>query len=431
MACHVDTPVTSLLVWVATGLLALAGALTYAELSAMMPRSGGEYVFIREAYGRLWGFLYGWMRFFVGTTGGQAALAAGFAIFLNVASGGALGSWHSTLFLPGGLTLEITAIEVVAIAAIATVTLVNCAAVSVSGTVGIVFTVLKLVLVLGVGLAAFLLADGSWLHMTMSGAAGTCEGVEAASRGGVAGFGAAMMAALWAYNGWNEVTYVAGEVRNPSRTLPLALIGGVLALIGVYVFVNAAYAYVLTPVEIASVPASSAVASEVMARVIGPGVAGLMAAVLAISVFSALHMATLVGARVPHAMAEDGLFFKALAPVSPRTRVPVRALVAQGVWASVLILSGSFDTLTNYSIFAILIFVGLATASVFVFRRRSPDADRPYRTWGYPVVPALVLLVTGWLILNTLMTMPYESFGGLAFLALGLPAYWWFTGNRA
>jgi APA family basic amino acid/polyamine antiporter len=431
MACHVDTPVTSLLVWVATGLLALAGALTYAELSAMMPRSGGEYVFIREAYGRLWGFLYGWMRFFVGTTGGQAALAAGFAIFLNVASGGALGSWHSTLFLPGGLTLEITAIEVVAIAAIATVTLVNSAAVSVSGTVGIVFTVLKLVLVLGVGLAAFLLADGSWLHMTMSGAAGTCEGVEAASRGGVAGFGAAMMAALWAYNGWNEVTYVAGEVRNPSRTLPLALIGGVLALIGVYVFVNAAYAYVLTPVEIASVPASSAVASEVMARVIGPGVAGLMAAVLAISVFSALHMATLVGARVPHAMAEDGLFFKALAPVSPRTRVPVRALVAQGVWASVLILSGSFDTLTNYSIFAILIFVGLATASVFVFRRRSPDADRPYRTWGYPVVPALVLLVTGWLILNTLMTMPYESFGGLAFLALGLPAYWWFTRNRA
>jgi APA family basic amino acid/polyamine antiporter len=431
MACHVDTPVTSLLVWVATGLLALAGALTYAELSAMMPRSGGEYVFIREAYGRLWGFLYGWMRFFVGTTGGQAALAAGFAIFLNVASGGALGSWHSTLFLPGGLTLEITAIEVVAIAAIATVTLVNCAAVSVSGTVGIVFTVLKLVLVLGVGLAAFLLADGSWLHMTMSGAAGTCEGVEAASRGGVAGFGAAMMAALWAYNGWNEVTYVAGEVRNPSRTLPLALIGGVLALIGVYVFVNAAYAYVLTPVEIASVPASSAVASDVMARVIGPGVAGLMAAVLAISVFSALHMATLVGARVPHAMAEDGLFFKALAPVSPRTRVPVRALVAQGAWASVLILSGSFDTLTNYSIFAILIFVGLATASVFVFRRRRPDADRPYRTWGYPVVRALVLLVTGWLILNTLMTMPYESFGGLAFLALGLPAYWWFTGNRA
>jgi APA family basic amino acid/polyamine antiporter len=156
-----------------------------------------------------------------------------------------------------------------------------------------------------------------------------------------------------------------------------------------------------------------------------------MAAVLAISVFSALHMATLVGARVPHAMAEDGLFFKALAPVSPRTRVPVRALVAQGAWASVLILSGSFDTLTNYSIFAILIFVGLATASVFVFRRRRPDADRPYRTWGYPVVPALVLLVTGWLILNTLMTMPYESFGGLAFLALGLPAYWWFTGNRA
>lgn len=427
MACYVDTPTTSLLVWVATGLLALAGALTYAELAAMMPRSGGEYVYIREAYGRLWGFLYGWMRFFVATTGGQAALAAGFAIFLNGASGGVLGDWHTTFVLPGGGALDIDAIEAVAIGAIAAVTLVNCAAVRVTGQLGVVFTVLKLVLVGGVGFGAFLLADGSWAHFSMSAAAGTCEGVEASARGGVAGFGAAMMAALWAYNGWNEVTYVAGEVRDPGRTLPLALIGGVLTLIAIYVFVNAGYSYVLTPVEIASVPASVAVASEVMARVIGPGAAGLMAAALAMSVFSALHMAVLVGARVPHAMAEDGLFFKVLAPVSPRTRVPVRALAAQGVWASVLILSGSFDTLTNYSIFSALIFVGLATAAVFVFRRRRPEAERPYRTWGYPVVPALVLLVTAWLIVNTIVTMPYESFGGLLFLALGVPAYWFFT----
>jgi APA family basic amino acid/polyamine antiporter len=427
MACHVDTPLVMLLVWAATGLLALAGALTYAELGAMMPKSGGEYVFIREAYGRLWGFLYGWMRFFAGTTGGQAALAAGFAIFFNVATGGVLGDWQVTLGMPGTLSIQIDAIEAVAIGAIALVTLVNCASVVVGGKLGVVFTVLKLALVVGVGLAAFTLADGSWSHLAMSGAAGTCEGVDAAARGGLAGFGAAMMAALSAYNGWNEVTYVAGEVRDPSRTLPLALVGGVVTIMVVYVFVNAGYAYVLSPVEMASVPAASAVASEVMARVIGPGAASLMAATLAMSIFTALHMATLVGARVPHAMAEDGLFFKVLAPVSPRTRVPIRALVAQGLLASVFILSGSFDTLTNFSIFSVLIFVGLATASVFVFRRRRPDAERPYKTWGYPVVPALVLLVTTWLIVNTLMTMPYESFGGLAFLALGLPAYWWFT----
>lgn len=431
MACNVDTPLTALAVWVATGLLALAGALTYAELSAMMPRAGGEYVFIREAYGRLWAFLYGWMRFFVGTTGGQAALAAGFAIFLNVASGGALGGWHQTFVLPGGATFEVTAIEAVALGAIAVVTLVNCAAVTVGGTLGVVFTVLKLTLVMGVGLAAFLLADGSWTHFAMSGADAACEGVAAATRGGLAGFGAAMMAALWAYNGWNEVTYVAGEVKDPGRTMPLALVGGVLAVMGVYVFVNAAYAWVLTPAEIGSVPAASAVASEVMARVIGPGAAGLMAATLAMSVFTALHMATLVGARVPYAMAEDGLFFKSLSALSPRTRVPVRALVVQGLWASLLVLSGSFDTLTNYSIFAVLIFVGLATAAVFVLRHRRPDAERPYRTWGYPVVPALVLLVTTWLVVNTLMTMPYESFGGLALLALGLPAYWLFTRKPA
>lgn len=431
MACHVDTPVTALLVWVATGLLALAGALTYAELSAMMPRSGGEYVFIREAYGRLWGFLYGWARFFIGTAGSQAALAAGFAIFLNTTAGGTLSGWSQTLPLPGGGVLEVDAIEAVAISAIVLVTLINCAAVTFGGRVGVVFTVLKLVLVVGVGLAAFLLADGSWLHFTMSSGAGTCVDVDAAARGGAAGFGAAMMAALWAYNGWNEVTYVAGEVRNPSRTLPFALIGGVLILMTVYVFVNAGYAYVLSPVEMASVSPDAAVASVVMARVIGPGAAGLMAAILAVSVFSALHMVTLVGARVPYAMAEDGLFFRRLAAVHPRTRVPVRALVVQGLWASILVLSGSFDMLTTYSIFAALIFVGLATAAVFVLRRTRPDAERPYRTWGYPVVPAVVLLVTLWLIVNTLMTMPYESFAGLALLALGLPAYWIFTRKRS
>ncbi len=427
MACHVETPVTALLVWVATGLLALAGALTYAELSAMMPRSGGEYVFIREAYGRLWGFLYGWMRFFAGTAGSQAALAAGFAIFLNTASGGTLGTWSVALPLPGGGALDVDAIEAVAIAAIALVTLINCAAVAFGGGIGVVFTVLKLVLVIGVGLAAFLLADGSWLHFTMTSAEGTCVDVDAAARGGAAGFGAAMMAALWAYNGWNEVTYVAGEVRDPSRTLPFALIGGVLTLIAVYVFVNAGYAYVLPPAEMASVSPDAAVASVVMSHVIGPGAAALMAAILAVSVFSALHMCTLVGARVPYAMAEDGLFFRGLAAVSPRTRVPIRALLVQGTWASLLVLSGSFDMLTTYALFAALLFVALATAAVFVLRRTRPDADRPYRTWGYPVVPALVLLVTLWLIVNTLMTMPYESFGGLALLALGLPAYWVFT----
>jgi APA family basic amino acid/polyamine antiporter len=412
MTCNVGAPAMVLTVWIAGALLSLAGALTYAELAAMMPRSGGEYVFLREAYGRPYGFLYGWMRFFVGNSGALAALAAGFAIFLNVVSGGAFGA---------------QGIQAAAIGAILAVTLVNCAAVSVGGHIATALTVLKATLILGVGVGAFVLARGDWAHFALAGGSGACEGVDAAARGGAAGFAAAMLGALWAYNGWNEVTYVAGEVKDPERNLPRAIIGGIAIIAGLYVFVNASYLYVLPPDRLASVPLSSTVATEVVRSFLGDAASRLMAAALAVSVFGTLQVASLVMARIPHAMAEDGLFFRGLAPVSPRTHVPIRALFAQGVWASVLVLSGTYDELTDYAIFAILIFVALTTASVFVFRRRRPDADRPYRTWGYPVVPALFLLVAGWLIVNTIQTSPRQALAGLALMALGLPFYWYWS----
>jgi APA family basic amino acid/polyamine antiporter len=395
MTCNVGAPALVVAVWVAGGLLSLAGALTYAELAAMMPRSGGEYVFLREAYG-----------------GALAALAAGFAIFFNVVSGGALGA---------------RGIPALAIAAILLVTLVNCAAVSVGGQIATALTALKVALILGVGLGAFFLARGDWAHFALAGGGGTCEGVEAAARGGAAGFAAAMLGALWAYNGWNEVTYVAGEVKDPRRNLPLAIIGGITAVAALYVFVNVAYLYVLTPVQMASVPVSSSVATEVVASFLGAGAAKLIAAALCVSIFGTLQVASLVMGRIPHAMAEDGLFFRVLAPVSPRTHVPIRALFAQAGWASVLVLSGTFDQLTDYAMFTVLIFVALTTASVFVFRRRRPEAERPYRTWGYPVVPALFLMVAAWLIVNTLLTSPRQSLAGLALMSLGLPFYWYWS----
>ena len=416
MTCNVGAPALVVAVWVAGGLLSLAGALTYAELAAMMPRSGGEYVFLREAYGRGCGFLYGWMRFFVGNAGALAALAAGFAIFVNVVSGGALGA---------------RGIPALAIAAILLVTLVNCAAVSVSGHIATALTALKVALILGVGLGAFFLARGDWMHFALAGGGGTCEGVEAAARGGAAGFAAAMLGALWAYNGWNEVTYVAGEVKDPQRNLPLAIIGGITTVAALYVFVNVAYLYVLTPAQMASVPVSSSVATEVVASFLGARAAKLIAAALCVSIFGTLQVASLVMGRVPHAMAEDGLFFPALSPVSPRTHVPIRALFAQAGWASVLVLSGTYDELTDYAMFTVLIFVALTTASVFVFRRRMPDAERPYRTWGYPVVPVLFLAVAGWLIANTLQTSPRQAFAGLALMSLGLPFYWYWSRRPA
>jgi len=418
ITCNVGTPGRLIAVWFVGALLSLAGALTYAELAALMPRAGGEYVFIREAYGPLWGFLYGWTRFFVASTGGTAGLAAGFAIFLNVVTAGALQA--RPLLFP-----------VIAAAAIVAVTLINCAAVRVSGRIASAMAALKVSVVAGVGIGAFLLARGDWTHFAMSAAGSACDGVAASARGGVAGFGAAMMGAMWSYNGWNEVTYVAGEVKNPQRNLPRAIIGGLGIIATLYLIANLAYVYVLTPAEIAGVPGSSAVATEVVTRFLGPRSAGLMAAVLAMAVFGSLQVATLVYARIPYAMACDGLFFPRMARLSPSTRVPVTALFAQAVWAIVLVFSGSYDALTDYAMFAVLMFVVLSTASVFVFRRRLPHAPRAYRTIGYPVVPVVFLIVAGWLIVNTFIATPGRAMSGVGLMLAGLPFYWyWSRGHR-
>ena len=414
MTCNVGTPGMVIAVWVVGALLSLAGALTYAELAVLMPYAGGEYVFVRDAYGRLWGFLYGWTRFFVASTGGMAGLAAGFAIFLNVVSGGALQARPALL-------------PFVASGAIVVVTLINCAAVQVGGRTASAMAALKVVVVAGVGLGAFLLARGDWMHFGMSAAGAACDGVAASARGGAAGFGAAMMGAMWSYNGWNEVTYVAGEVKDPQRNLPRAIIGGLGIIATLYILANVAYFYVLTPTAIADVPGSSAVATEVVMRFLGPRAAGLMAAALAMAVFGSLQVVTLVSARIPYAMAVDGLFFARLGRLSPRTRVPIAALFVQAAWAVILVFSGSYDTLTDYAIFAVLIFVALSTASVFVFRRKLPDAPRPYRTIGYPVVPVVFLIVAAWLIANTFIATPGRALAGVGLMLAGLPFYWYWS----
>jgi APA family basic amino acid/polyamine antiporter len=380
----------------------------------MMPRTGGEYVFIREAYGSLWGFLHGWTRFFVANSGITAALASAFAIFVNVVSGGALA---------GG-------VKVIAISGIIVVTLINCASVTVGGRIASVLAGLKALLIVGIGLAGFLLARGDWMHFAQAGAGGSCEGVGAAARGGLTGFGAAMIGALWAYNGWNEVTYVAGEVKRPERNLPLAIIIGIIIVISLYVFVNGSYFYVLTPQEVASISTSSSAATEVVERFLGARASRLMAGVMAMSIFGALVINSMVHARIPFAMARDGLFFRYVAELSPHTRVPIHALLVQAVWASVLVLCASFDALTNYATFAVVIFTALATSSVFVFRRKMPDANRPYKTWGYPVVPLVFLIVAGWLIVNTVMTTPREALAGLGLMMLGLPFYWYWSSRK-
>ena len=457
MTCNVGTPGMVIIVWIAAGILSLAGALTYAELAAMMPRAGGEYVFLREAYGPRWSFLYGWMQIFIAKTGSQASVAVAFAIFLNDLVGGALKTPFFSLHLYGH-QIDFGYLQLIALSLIALFTLINCATVMVSGWIATVLTGVKIALVLGIGLGAFVLASGDFGHFGMANSVGLCQEVSPSAMFGMAGFSAAMLAALWGYDGWSNLTLVAGEVKNPQRNIPLALIGGMMLVILLYVFVNIAYFYVLTPTEVASVSKDSSVAAEVTRTFMMPFsqtlkgfVAALIAGCLMASSLGTLHTSILAGARVPYAMSRDRLFFDRMARLSLRTHVPVGALIFQGIWAGILTLSGSFDQLTDYVIFGSWIFYALVTTSIFIFRRRMPDAERPYRAWGYPVVPVLFLLVAGWLLFTTLLPDPgraateismllhlklppdgfkgisLNAFIGLGLIAVGLPVYWYLS----
>jgi basic amino acid/polyamine antiporter, APA family len=422
ITCNVGTPGKALAVWVFAGLLSLAGALTYAELLAMMPRAAGEYGIMRDAYGRTWGFIYGWTQFLIARTASAAALAVGFAIFLNDLLGGVLK--HSYFdYTIGGHAISFGRLQLVALSAIIVTTLINCAAVRVSGGVASFLTALKILLLVGVGLSAFFYSGGDWGNLALANTGGACEGV-AVTTGGIAGLAAAMLGALWAYDGWNNITFLAGEVKNPGRNLPLALIGGGFLVMALYLFVNLSYYHVLTPTQVADVSASSSVAAEVVRRLLGAGAVTLMAAAMMTSSFGALHASILATARLPYALAKDGLVVKSLAQVSPRTHVPIRALMVQGFWACVVALSGSYDTLTDYAIFALTIFYVMVAASVFIFRRRLPNAERTYRVWGYPIVPIVFLIVSAAIVLQTFWSTPRQSGIGLGLILLGLPVYW-------
>ncbi|PWT92842.1 MAG: amino acid permease [Blastocatellia bacterium] len=430
MTCNVGTPTKALLVWVFAGLLSLAGGLTYAELLAMKPKDAGEYGIIRDAYGRIWGFLYGWTQFLLARSASAAALAVGFAIFLNDFLHGALKQNYFSITLPGGHIVGFGRLQVVALGAILATTLINCAAVKVSGQFATALTAVKVSVLIAVGVGAFLYSGGDWSHLSMANVGGTCEGV-AVTGGGVAGLAAAMLGALWAYDGWNNVAFMAGEVKRPEKYLPLALIVSMFAVMALYVFDNVSYYHVLSPTEVASVSASSSTAAEVIRRLLGSAAVTLMAAAMMTSSFSALHASILATARVPYAMARDRLFFQGLARLSKSTHVPVRSLIVLAIWSSVLALSGSYDVLTDYAIFALVMFYALTAGAVFIFRRRHPDADRPYKTWGYPIVPVLFILVNAWLILTTIWNTPVQSSIGLGLIVVGLPVYlYWESRNR-
>lgn len=419
IATRVDSVGLVFAVWIVAGLLSLAGALSYAELGAALPEAGGEYVYLRRAYGPLWGFLYGWEQFVIGKTGSIATIATGFAVFLSYFVGALK---EEMLQVPLGFTTwSLAGAQVVALAAIIGLTAINYLGIVIGGAVQTVFTLLKVVIILALVGLGFALHQGAWSNFSPFFAIPHETGLGSA-------FGLALVSAFWAYDGWNNLTMVAGEVRQPERNIPRALIFGMLGVLVVYLLANAVYFYALS---LGEVKASEHVAQDAARRFLGEWGGAVITVGMLISAFATLNAAILSGARVPYAMARDGLFFRHMAEVHPVHRTPAKALWLQCLFSCVLILIighrqnplDTFDRLLTYTIFGLWIFYGIATASVLVLRRREPDLPRPYRTLGYPWVPVIFVVMAAVISLNTVVGNPRETGLGLAFLATGLPFY--------
>ncbi len=417
MAQELSSAPLLLAVWVLGGLLTVAGGLLYAELGAMMPATGGQYVYLREAYGNFAAFLFGWITLLVYQSGGNAALATGFAEYFGYFFP-ALGTGHELMALPIGLwTLRISAGQLTAVAAIAALTWLNVRGLREGAVVSNILTAIKIT-----ALLAFVVL-GFMVDVPAAPAGAAASPAPASSHTLVYGVAIAMIAVLWAFDGWNVLSFSAGEIRNPTRNIPLALIMGTGLVTVLFIAVNAAYLRALPIPEMAGV---TRIAEKAATVLWGERSAALVSAAVMLSGFGCLHANILTGARVYFAMARDGLFFPFAGQVHPRYVTPANALIVQGIWSGILTLSGTYQQLFTYSVFAAVIMYAVSAASVFTLRIRRPDLPRPYRAWGYPVLPALYILGLCAILISTIYTQPFESVAGLAFIAAGVPVYFWF-----
>lgn len=409
MSTLLGSPAMVLLVWIVAGLLSLAGALAYAELGSLMPDAGGEYVYLKEGYGDMWAFLYGWMRFWIGSPGSIAAYSVGAMTFLSSAV---------DLSFIGGRPAA-------AVIVIIIFSSINCLSVSFGGRLNSIMTGLKLLMIIGIAVGILFSSDSS-----------TVTHFQEASPGfngftGWAAFGSGMLAALWAYDGWNNLPMIAGEIKNPQRNVPMSLGLGMLAIIAIYLVANVAYFYALPFTEVLTsnsdaYPNALPVATKAAMTFLGQSGITILSAAFVFSALSAMNSSIMTGARVPFAMARDGLFFKKLANVSEHTHVPMISVIVQGCVSMLLALSGTFDQLTNYVVFSSWIFYAMVTGVVFVLRKKMPDAPRSYKTIGYPVVPLVFIVLAVLLLINTVMESPKESTIGLGFILAGIPVYFVF-----
>ena len=387
-------------VWTAGGLLSFFGALTYAEMGAMRPEAGGIYVYIRDAFGPLPAFLYGWSAFFVIATGAVATLAVAFSVYLGQ-------------LIPMSPTVS----RIVSVGLIAILAVLNVRGTRRAVTLLNYTTVIKLAGLAGLALLLIALGDPTAIATTPANA------VSPTARG----FGAAMISVLWAYEGWQYVTCLAGEARDPQRTFPRAI---TLALAGVatlYIITNIGYVAALGPTAVAQ---SQRVAADALTVTVGPGAARFVSVLILISILSSTNASVLSPSRIYYAMARDGVFFGRLAEVSPRFGTPAFAIIAGSAWAMVMAATGSFDQLLTYVVFAAWIFYGLGALSIFVYRRKQPHAIRPFRVPGYPVTPLLFVASAAALVLNTIVSQPARAAIGIAVVLSGVPAYFWWRRRK-
>jgi APA family basic amino acid/polyamine antiporter len=417
IAANVPNPWLFLATWVVGGALAFAGAVAYAELAALRPRAGGEYVYLSEAYGRLAGFLTGWTSFVAGFAGAMAASAVVLVLYLDRFVPGAADPTPFFVLPIPYVPLTFSRRTLVAITAVVLFALVHIRGVGPGRIVSNVLATLKVTALLVFIAVGFSLGAGSAenLRQTAGAVAPTAWVL-------------ALVPVMFTYSGWNAAAYMAEEIRDPGRNLPLALILGTVAVIVIYLLINVLYLYVMPVEELAKVKGS--VLDVVAERLLGTRAGDIMGVVSIISLAAGLNAWTFAGPRVYYAMARDGVFFPAAARVHPRFKTPAVSIVAQAFWASMLILTGSLDALTNYVGFAITLFGGIAVAAVFVLRTREPHAPRPFRALGYPITPAVFVIMSFIMVANAIYRNPGPSGAGLLVIAAGIPIYLWMTRKK-
>ena len=405
-----------LIVWVLGGIQMIAGALTFAELGAAMPRAGGQYVYLREAFGHLPAFLFGWVAFSAYVTGTNAAIAV--AIAEHLGSFYPSLSTHSNLVNIGNFGLSVG--QLVAVSLLVVLSVVNYLGVILGKWVQNIFTVLKIGSILLFALIGIFISTGNQINFSLN-----PTGMGFGSI--ITGIGIALVAVNWTVGGWEYVTFTAGEIKNPKRNLPLALFIGTLVILVLYLLINITY---LKALPMNALAGEIKVGEATAKALYGQDIAGLFIIVVIISMFGALNGNILVGARVTYAMAKDNLFFPSAAKVHPKNHTPGNAIIIQGVWSSILALSGTFEELITLVVFVNFMMWITAASTVFVLRKKQPDLDRPYKVWGYPYIPAFFILLSTAIMINIFFTAPAQSFLGIGLTLIGVPAYLFWKKNK-